>query len=85
MDFLWDDIICCHGCFGKLIIDGGSKHQNAVVELTKRYGVKRVVVLAYHSQTNGMIERGHKLIIDALSKMLYGGSTNWACNLPAVL
>ena len=32
-----------------------------------------------------MIERGHKPIVDALSKMSDGGSTNWVRNLPAVL
>lgn len=32
-----------------------------------------------------MIERGHKPLVDALSKMSDGGSTNWVRNLPAVL
>ncbi len=84
-DFLWEDIVCCHGCFGKLIIDRGSENKDAVAEWTKRYGVKRVVVSAYHPQANGMIERGHKPIVDALSKISEGGSTNWVRNLPAVL
>ena len=84
-DFLWEDVICRHGCFGKLIIDGGSENKDAVAELTRRYGVKRVVVSAYHPQANGMIERGHKPIVDALSKMSDRGSTNWVRNLPAVL
>ena len=84
-DFLWEDVICRHGCFGKLIIDGGSENKEAVAELARRYKVKRVVVSAYHPQANGMIERGHKPIVDALSKMSDGGSTNWVRNLPAVL
>ncbi len=32
-----------------------------------------------------MIEHGHKPIVDVLSKMSDGGSTNWVQNLPAVL
>ena len=84
-DFLWEDVICRHGCFGKLVIDGGLENKDAVVELAERYGVRRVVVSAYHPQANGMIERGHKPIVDALSKMSAGGSTNWVRNLPAVL
>ena len=76
VDFLWEDVICCHDCFGKLVIDGGSENKDAVAELAERYGVKRVVVSAYHPQANGMIERGHKPIVDALSKMSAGGSTN---------
>ncbi len=84
-DFLWEDVICCHGCFGKLIIDGRLENKDAVAELAERYGIKWVVVSAYHPQANGMIERGHKPIVDALSKMFAGGSTNWVRNLPAVL
>ena len=75
-DFLWEDVICRHGCFGKLVIDGGSENKDAVAELAERYRVKRVVVSAYHPQANRMIERGHKPIVDALSKMSAGGSTN---------
>lgn len=33
VDFLWEDVICRHGCFGKLVIDGGSKNKDAVAEL----------------------------------------------------
>ena len=83
--FLWEDIVCRHGCFGKLVIDGGSENKEAVEELAERYGIKRVVVSAYHPQANGMIERGHKPIVDALSKMSEGGRENWVRNLPAVL
>ena len=74
-DFLWEDI-CRHSCFGKLIIDGGSENKDAVAELAERYGIKKVVVSAYHPQANGMIERGHRPIINALLKMSVGGSTN---------
>lgn len=47
-DFLWEDVICRNGCFGKLIIDGGSENKEAVAELTQRYGIKRIIVSAYH-------------------------------------
>ncbi len=69
LDFLLEDVICRNGCFGKLIIDGESENKEAVAELARRYKVKRVVVSAYHPQANGMIQRGHKPIVDALAKM----------------
>ena len=75
-DFLWEDVICRHGCLGKLIIDGGSENKEAVAELGRRYKVKGIVVSAYHPKANGMIERGHKPIVDSLSKMSDRGSTN---------
>lgn len=79
------DVISRHRSFGKLIIDGGSEKKDAVADLNQRYRVQRVVVSAHHPQVNGMIERGHKPIVNALSKMSGGRSTNWIRNLPAVL
>lgn len=76
-NFLWEDIICKYGCFGKLIIVGRSKNKDVVVELAQRYGIKRVVISAYYPQANRMIKRGHKPIINAFSQMSDRGSTNW--------
>ncbi len=84
-DFLWKDIICRHGCFRKLIIDGGSENKNIVAELARKYRRKRVIMSAYHLRANGMIKCEHKSIIDALSKMSDDGSTNWVQNLLVVL
>lgn len=33
IDFLWKDIVCCHNCFKKLMIDGGFENKDAVVKL----------------------------------------------------
>ena len=68
-----------------MIINKGSKNKDAIAELTQRYGVKRGVVSVYHPQANGMIERSHKPIVNALLKMSDRGSTSWIQNLPAVL
>ena len=83
--FLWEDVICRHGIFGKLIVDGGPENKKKVDKLATKFKIRRVVVSGYHPQANGMVERGHKPIVDALSKMTNGGITNWVDNLPAVL
>ena len=83
--FLWEDVICRHGCFEKLIVNGELENKNWLEKLAKRYGIKRVVVSAYHPQANGMVERGHRPIVNALSKMTDGGLGNWVQNLPIVL
>lgn len=62
--FLWENVICRHGCFGKLVVDGEPENKDHVIELANRYAIKRVVVSAYHPQANGMIERGHKPIVE---------------------
>ena len=76
-DFLWEDVICCHCCFGKLIIDEGLENKDVVAELAEKYEIKRLVVSAYHFQANGIIERDYKPIVMALLKMSDGGFTNW--------
>lgn len=75
-DFLWEDIIYCYSCFGKLIIGKGSENKDAVTELTQRCRIESVVVSTYHPQANKMIKRRYKLNINDFSKMLDGGSTN---------
>jgi hypothetical protein len=37
------------------------------------YGIKRVVISPYNVKANGIIERGHKPIINALAKIIKGG------------
>jgi hypothetical protein len=83
--FLWEDVICRHGCFGKLVVDGGPENKKWGDVLASRYNIHKVVTSAYHPQANGMIERGHTAIVDALSKMTNGGLKNWVTNLHSVL
>lgn len=74
--FLWEDAIYRYGCFGKLIMDGRLDNKDVVVELAERYEIKKIVIFAYDLKANRMIERGHKSIVDALSKMSTKGSTH---------
>ena len=67
--FLWEDVICRYGYFGYLIVDGGPENKDLIIEMTTRYGIKRIVILAYHAPANGMIERDYQQIKDALAKM----------------
>ena len=83
--FIWEDIICRHGCFRKLVVDGGPENQKYVERLAERYNIKGTVVSAFHPQANGMIERGHQPIVDALSKMSKDSPRGWTRNLQAVL
>lgn len=68
-----------------MIIDRRLKNKDVVAKLAEWYGVKKIVVSAYHSYANGMIECGHNPIIDILSNMSNRGFTNWIQNLFAVL
>jgi hypothetical protein len=66
--FLWEDIVCRFGLYGRLVIDGGSENKSVVSELTKKYGIRRIEASAYHPQAISL-ERVHQAIKDGLSKL----------------
>ena len=79
--FIWEDVICRHGVFWRMVLDGGGEFKGEVIDLLNRWGVDRVQVSAYHAPGNGMIERGHQPLKNALSKL----GDDWVTNLAAVL
>ncbi|KAI0997515.1 hypothetical protein K3495_g10672, partial [Podosphaera aphanis] len=83
--FIWEDIICRHGLFGKLVVDGGTEFMGEVVLLLQKYDVNRVQISAYNKRANGMVERGHKPIVQALARMCGDSKDDWNRYLHAVL
>jgi len=41
-NFLWEDVVCYHRCFRRLVVDKGPKNKGWVKAFTKKYGIKRV-------------------------------------------
>jgi hypothetical protein len=82
--FLWEDVVCKYGIFKRFIIDGGPENKNLIVQFVTDYSIKRIVISPYNAKANGMIERGHKSIINALAKITKGGIGKWVRNLYAV-
>lgn len=83
--FFYQEIICRHGCVGKIVVDGGPENQKWLTVLAEKYRIKKVTVSGYHPQANGMVERGHTPVVDALTKMTEGGLSNWVQCLHTVL
>ena len=54
-------------------MDRGLENKAHVSAFTKKYGIERVQVSAYHLAANGMVERGHKPITNALAKLTNKG------------
>jgi len=67
-----------------LVSDRGPQFTSAVWEvLCKKLGIRHCTTTAYHPQSNGMVERAHRQIKDALRARLAGAE--WPLHLPWVL
>ncbi len=62
-------MICRHDCFEKLVMNEKPKNKKLMNELIEKLAIKKIIISTYHSQTNKMIERKHRLFVDALIKM----------------
>ena len=71
------DVICRHGCPVKVVMDGGSENKKIAKTLLEDYQIHRIVISAYHPQSNGLVERGHNAIVNSLSKYCSKEPQNW--------
>ena len=81
--FLYEDVICRHGCPLRIVTDGGMENFSLTTQLLERYKLQRTVTSPYHPQSNGLVERGHAPIVSALAK--YDDPTRWDEYLPLAL
>jgi hypothetical protein len=66
-------------------VDGSLENKDVMEQLAVDYGIKRVVISAYNSKVNGMIERGYLSIVNIFAKIIDDGKGNWVQNLYTVL
>lgn len=84
--FLYDEIICRHGCPLIHITDQGREFLNKLIsELFHLTGTKQRVTTAYHPQANGLVERQNRTIKNCLLKVLRDNNKKWPYILQGVL
>jgi hypothetical protein len=52
-----------------IVNDDGPGNQLLTKELLKRFHTTHIQVAPYHPRSNGLVERGHPNIVDALAKL----------------
>jgi len=68
--FVYDDIICRHGCPAVEISDQGREFcNNLAKELFQLTGTQHRVTSPYHPQANGLVERLNRTIKNSLLKV----------------
>ena len=82
--FFLKRILLRYGIVQEVVTDNGPSFCKEFAELLKRYGIHHIKISAYNSQANGVVERGHFNIREALVKLCDGNLSQWPLMVPAV-
>jgi transposase InsO family protein len=82
--FIFKDILCRWGIIEELVTDNGPPFIAALNILAKKYKIYHIRITPYNSQANGIIERRHFNVREALVKAAGGDKTRWAMIAPSV-
>ena len=86
VSFLQKNILSRFGTPRTIISDGGSHFANKIfAKLMSRYGIKHVMSLAYHPQTNGQAEISNREIKRILEKTVSSRRKDWSSRLDDAL
>ena len=86
VSFLQKNIFSRFGTPRTIISDGGSHFANKIfAKLMSRYGIKHVMSLAYHPQTNGQAEISNREIKRILEKAVSSSRKDWSSKLDDAL
>lgn len=75
--FIFEELICRYGNIVQIVTDNGPEVKGATEELNRRYGISQIHISPYNSQANGVVERGHYTIREAIVKTCEGDINKW--------
>ena len=75
--FIWEEIFCRYGAVGQIVTDNGPEFQGAFSILMRRQNIPQVKISAYNSKANGVVERGHFTVREAILKSCEHRTANW--------
>ena len=81
--FFLKRIILRYGIVREVVTDNGPSFSKDFAELLKQYGIRQIRISPYNSQANGVVERGHYNIREALIKLCEGDLSKWPLMVPA--
>lgn len=68
--FIYDDIICRHGCPTQILSDRGTHFNNQMISaLLERFKIRHLFSTPYHPQTNGLVERFNRTLCESMAKL----------------
>jgi hypothetical protein len=82
--FLLNNVILRYGTMQEVITDNGPAFGEEFTQVLKQYGIRHIKISPYNSQANGVVERGHFNIREALVKLCKGDLSKWPLYVSAV-
>ena len=77
-DWIFEDILCRWGGLSEIVSDNGAPFVKALDYLQKRYHVVHIRISGYNSRANGVVERPHFDVRQALYKAANEDQSKWA-------
>ena len=80
--FFWEQLYCRYGAMELAVTDNGSEVKKAFATLVRRMGIPQVQISPYNKHANGVVERGHFVLREAIIKSCEKTPTGQAKNWP---
>jgi hypothetical protein len=77
-DWIFQDILCRWGTLVEIVSDNGAPFVAALTHLEKKYHIKHIRISGYNSRANGIVERSHFDVRQALFKASGGVENKWS-------
>ena len=77
-DWLFEDILCRWGALTEIVSDNGPPFIKALDYLAKKYHIHHIRISGYNSRANGLVERPHFDVRQALFKSVDGDQSKWS-------
>ena len=84
--FLYEEVICRHGCPSIIQSDRGTHFVNETIrKLTDHFGIRHKLSTPYHPQSNGLVERFNRTMKGALKRLVIKHESDWDVHLIELL
>jgi hypothetical protein len=77
-EWLLRDFIYRWGTLVEIVTDNGAPFVKALAYLGKRYHIRHIRISSYNSRANGIVERAHFDVRQALFKAAAGEAARWS-------
>ena len=77
-DWIFQDVLCRWGTLTEIVSDNGKPFVAALTHLERKYHIKHIRISRYNSRANGIVERSHFDIRQAMFKAADGDQNKWS-------